>query len=299
MTVKQINFHGVNRHKSYFEGWYLKHQCEDDSIAFIPALHMNEAGIPTCSIQVITPNDSYTVDFPKEDFMVSSSQFFVKMGNNVFSKDGMSVDLHTDKFKINGHIDYNEITPIHSDIMGPFRFFPFMQCNHGVVSLSHNLSGTLNINEKMVNFNGGVGYIETDWGSSFPSDYLWTQCNWQDGGNCSVMLSIANIPISAISFTGCIGTIYYKDKEYRLATYNGARIIEYSKDTAIVKQGRYALIVTALDYKPCSLKAPCQGTMNRTVHESLESKVRYHFLERDKTVFDIVSHKASFETFGL
>ena len=38
----------------YFEGWYLKHQNRDDTIAFIPAVHADQNGQWTVSLQIVT-----------------------------------------------------------------------------------------------------------------------------------------------------------------------------------------------------------------------------------------------------
>ena len=39
--------------------------------------------------------------------------------------------------------------------MGPFAFFPFMECYHGIVSMDHQVFGKLEINGEIVNFDGG------------------------------------------------------------------------------------------------------------------------------------------------
>lgn len=49
--------------RNYFEGWYLKHQSETDSLALIPSCHYNAAGKATGSLQVITPEWSQQVPF--------------------------------------------------------------------------------------------------------------------------------------------------------------------------------------------------------------------------------------------
>ena len=50
--------------------------------------------------------------------------------------------------------------------MGPFRFIPFLQCRHGVVSMSHKTKGSIQINGDSINFHGGRGYAEKDCGCS-------------------------------------------------------------------------------------------------------------------------------------
>ena len=45
-------------------------------------------------------------------------------------------------------------------IMGPFSYFKYMQCNHGIISLSSHVSGTLVVDGKKLDMNGGTCYIE-------------------------------------------------------------------------------------------------------------------------------------------
>ncbi|MEG2074815.1 MAG: tocopherol cyclase family protein, partial [Angelakisella sp.] len=215
------NFHGETKRHSYFEGWYLKHQIGDRMVAVIPAFHLDSKGKASASVQIITENASYWLEYPSEAFKVHPKRFCVKVGDSSFSQSGVHLNIRGEGITLAGQLSYGAFTPLASDIMGPFRFLPNMQCNHGVLSLCHSLTGTLVLNGERLDFTGGVGYIEKDWGSSFPSSYLWTQCNWQDKGNCAVMASIANIPFMGGSFTGCIASVLYDGVEYRLATYSG------------------------------------------------------------------------------
>lgn len=49
-----------------------------------------------------------------------------------------------------------------------FSFIPFMECNHDIVSVNHDLRGRISVNRNVIEFDGGKGYIEKDWGVSFP-----------------------------------------------------------------------------------------------------------------------------------
>ncbi|MPN29068.1 hypothetical protein SDC9_176516 [bioreactor metagenome] len=91
-------------------------------------------------------------------------------------------------------VKYKSDKLLNAGIMGWYRFVPFMECYHGVVSLTHNLNGKIYINNEVHNFKDGKGYIEKDWGSSMPSAWIWMQSNHFNENNSSFMLSIANIP---------------------------------------------------------------------------------------------------------
>ena len=179
--------------------------------------------------------------------------------------------------------------------MGPFRFFAGMQCSHGVISMGHSLRGTLELNGERLDFSNGIGYIETDRGRSFPSAYLWTQCVWGGAERGSLMLAVATVPLPVAGFTGCIGSILYGGREYRLATYRGARIEAWSSSGAVIRQGTYRLDVQLLNERRQALRAPVEGRMERTIHESLCAEVRYRFWHGKDLLFQHTDANASFE----
>lgn len=74
--------------------------------------------------------------------------------------------------------------------MGPFQFVPFMQCRHSVFSMKHQVNEQITINGQIYKFKNGIGYMEGDRGYSFPKQYIWMQCCFNDG---SLMLSVADI----------------------------------------------------------------------------------------------------------
>ena len=57
--------------------------------------------------------------------------------------------------------------------MGPFSYLSFMECYHGILSMKHSLEGTLSWNGQLIDFTNGIGYLEKDWGSSFPCNPIY------------------------------------------------------------------------------------------------------------------------------
>lgn len=289
------NFHGNYKTHSFFEGWYLKHQAQGKTIAFIPSFHIGKNKKRFAQIQVITDEGSHCFRFLVKEFRADENRFSVRIGPNYFSSTGINVDLQSQNFSVKGILHYSALTPPDGDMMGPFRYIPLMQCNHGVLSLTHRLEGTLEINGTEVDFADGTGYIEKDWGTSFPEAYLWTQLNWFENRDCSVMLSVADVPFMGTSFTGCIGCVYYGGREYRLATYRGAKIIRNTPKDVVVAQNSYTLRVQLLADGAHKLFAPQNGEMTRTIRESPSCKVRYTFYVKNVKLFDVTRENASFE----
>lgn len=281
--------------KRFFEGWYFKHQYENFNIAFIPGINIDKNGVKYSFIQVITDSNSYYIKYNYEDFSISEDKLTIKIKDNIFSKKGVIVNIVKKDILIKGKLDYKDITPIKYDIMGPFSLLSFMECNHGVISLHHKVYGSLKINNEELIIKDGTGYIEKDWGSSFPKSYLWIQSNDFKDEKTSIMVSIADIPISKFEFKGCIAVVYYKGKEYRLATYNGVKILSYNENGVIIKRGKYKLEIDIKENYPQKLLAPNGGEMIRTIYENISCKATFKFYIKDSKLFGLESNNTSFE----
>ncbi len=303
--------------KGFFEGWYLKHQIGERVFAFIVSVHENKLEEGYANIQLVTNEGSFSKRFDLSEYVSRIDEFAVKIGNNIFSRKGCKVAIDFDGFQVNCNIKYGQLTPLEKPIMGPFRHLKFLECNHDILSMTHSISGYLEINGDIVELTGGVGYIEKDKGHSFPQEYLWTQCNFNNEHDNSIMLAIAEVPIGPTRFTGVIAEIYYSGKHYRLATYHGVKIRQKSSKSAILIQGRYKLRIQLIEepYKieiednpkgkqkgkkrdKYPLDAPKNGDMDIQIYESPCCKMRYTFYEGDKKKFDFISRVASYEYYS-
>lgn len=275
--------------RDYFCGWYLKCQNEDQTIALIPVYHIAERK-KTCSVQVITDDGSWNVVFPYGELKMQASG--VDIAHNSFGMEGIRLNLRTLELTATGSLRFGPFARVKYDIMGPFRYVPFMECRHRIFSMRHSVNGSLEINGVSYEFKDGVGYIEGDRGYSFPKEYLWTQCCFPEG---SVMLSVADIPFCGFRFTGVIGAIQYRGTEYRLGTYLGARAVSIRDGAVEIIQGRRKLTVKRLEKKGHPLAAPAGGKMSRTIHETAACRAYFHYQEKGRTIFEFETDHASFE----
>lgn len=277
--------------RQYFQGYYFKCQHQDHALAIIPACHQT-ADEKSCSIQIITHDGSWSIPFPYTTFKMDKKGLPISIQENFFSPKQLQLNIHTDVLNIEGSLHFKELTPLHYDIMGPFHLVPRMECYHEVISMSHLVSGDLHINNEIYHFQDDLGYIEGDRGRSFPQSYLWTHCFFDDG---SIMLSVATIPLGLIHFTGIICAIHYLGKEYRLATYLGAKVVSINQGNIHIRQGHDDLIITYMDHAGHSLLAPQQGQMARMIRENIQCHASYCFKRKNKVLFEFQSHQASFE----
>lgn len=279
----------------YFKGWYFKQQGEDETVALIPALHTDVRGNGTASLQIITREEALCVEYPGKSFHADRRGPRIALGRSFFSTAGLRLDVDTDGINAKGELAFGPLSRLQYDVMGPFQFVPFMECRHSVASMAHTVNGQLLINGKHYLLEDGIGYIEGDRGRSFPKRYAWAQCLWREEGPCSLFLSVADIPFWRGSFTGIIGAVILKGREYRIATYLGARINHIGDGRVVVSQGEYTLSAKRLSGGGMALKAPVMGGMTRMIRENPACRARFHFTRGKEVLFDFETDRAGFE----
>ncbi len=278
-------FQGSLKKKNYFEGWYFKQVTADlsDTIAIIPGVSIVKND-PHAFIQIMDGANGFTdyIKYPLEEFTWGKKEFSVKVGSSEFSRKGIILDIRSERTNLNGKVAFSNAVSYPKSlfapgIMGWYSFVPLMECNHGVVSVSHDLSGNISLNNNIIDFDGGKGYIEKDWGVSFPEAWIWVQSNNFSGHDTSFMLSIAKIPWMGRFFIGLISFLYLDQKFYLFSTYNGSVFsdIQNNKDSLHIAllNKTHKLSIRIIKNSFCDLKAPVSGEMSRRIKESIDSEV--------------------------
>jgi hypothetical protein len=278
--------------RGYFEGWYFKvvdATCPQ-TLAIIPGVSIEPSGRRHAFVQVIQDDGSaHWFDLPWEAFSFAKDRFEIRVGGCTFTDREIVLDLDDGVLRVRGALELGEPQPwpVHTlspGIMGPFRFAPFMECYHGVLSLDHSVSGTLEIDGRSCTFDGGRGYTEKDWGRSFPSAWVWVQSNGFEQAGVSLTASIARIPWLGSSFVGSIVGLLVDGRLYRFATYTGAKLVSLAHTPGAVEfalqDRRYRIEVSATGAVPGTLRSPVLGRMIGRVEESLTGIVDVRLTER-------------------
>jgi len=143
--------------------------------------------------------------------------FRMRIGRSEFSEQGVHIDVTPDadddaRDSVYADITFDGMTPwttrlLHPSTMGVLGWLSGLECYHHVLSLHHRLKGFIRFEEAAANgaqrpatadsadssfspphvspdlspgtlhLDGGVGYMEKDWGSSFPDAWIWAQSN--------------------------------------------------------------------------------------------------------------------------
>jgi hypothetical protein len=332
-TLHPEGFHGTGRTRRFFEGWYLKCVSADRQHrwAFIPGLFLGPHGGGEAFVQVLdgATHRSWFHQFHISDFHAEEGRFEVQVGKNHFSDKGMSLDLADGALK--GRLEFNRgrgltgwpVTKTSPGIMGPFGLLPFMECSHGLVSFSHELSGSLEIDGQQVSFDGGLGYIEKDWGAAFPSAYTWMQSNHFERPRVCLSAAIAIIPTMppglvasgldkvarlvagkpASSFRGFIAGLWIDGELHTFATWAGARTEKLEIDDHHVRwtmsNAHEILEIVTERAAGGLLHAPMRTEMHRRVVESIDARIGVRLTKTSgELLFNDVGVCGGLEVFG-
>lgn len=308
-------FQGSLRRRNYFEGWYYKMVTanEEMSLAVIPGVATGAASRDAQAfVQILDGRTGSTwyIPYDVEEFSYSDVALDGMVGPNSFSKDAIRLDIAENEITLQGEVRMRGLSTLRPrmlrpGIMGWYSFVPFMECYHGLVSMNHELEGSLTMNGQTFRFDGGRGYIEKDWGTSMPSSWIWMQSNHFSQPGISFMASVARIPWLGSAFTGFLAPLLFDDEIHIFATYTGAKLIEVSftakSATLVLEDRKYRLHVHASRERTNSglLQAPVAGNMERRIGESLDARIEMRLEERNGIlIYEGTGSSAGFEMVG-
>ncbi len=303
-------FQGNSRKKQYFEGWYYKQVSHDynKTLAIIPGISLGED--PHAFIQLIDGKTgvSHYVSYPVGSFSADAKTLDIQIGENRFTQQSVQLNISTKDVQANGKLNYQHqvnwpVSIFRPGIMGWYRYMPFMECYHGVVGVNQTVHGNISLNQEEYVFTEGFGYIEKDWGRSFPEQWIWLHANCFENRDTVLMMSIAKIPWMGRYFIGFLAFVYHQGKFYNFFTYNRSKIRSIEQDEKqcelIFGNVKYQLHINAKQKGAGKLKAPVLGKMDRMIKESVDSEVHFTLKKtKGEIIYTGISHQAGLEIFG-
>jgi tocopherol cyclase len=299
-------YHGHDKRPPFFEGWYFKlvDASGQHRYAIIPGIFKSDDPAQHHAfVQVLNGTTGHVVyhRFPADAFHAAHDRLDVRIGASRFTDRSLSVHVDAPGQMLDGEVVFEGITPwpvtlISPGIMGWYSWVPTMECYHGVLSLDHVLSGAFVVDGRTIDWSGGRGYIEKDWGASFPSAWIWLQTNHfapatsvaaqgtlLTASVASLTASVAIIPWRRSSFRGMIVGLWHGGRLYRFATYTGAKTerLEVSDERVTwVLRGRpfvggpaHRLELRAMRAEGGLIRGPSTIEMGVRVAESLSASV--------------------------
>jgi tocopherol cyclase len=307
--------HRLERGDGYFEGWYFKFVDADGAqpYAIIPGVFLGDDGHAFIQVLDGRAGTASYHRFPLESFHASRSDFEIEIAGSHFSKHGIDLAIDSQQTSaeqgVHGSLRFSAwhpwpVTLTSPGVMGPYSFAPFMECNHGILSLDHAVSGALTVDGRETIYDGGRGYSEKDWGRAFPSGYVWTQSNHFERDGVSITASVARIPWLTGAFRGFLVGFLIDGELHRFTTYTGAEIESLTLDDSHLhlrlRNRSHRLEIDARKEEGGVLHAPYGRQMIERVAETMSSEVELRFssLATDTTLFEGRGRHACLEVQG-
>ena len=292
-TLNPAAYHGHGKKPPFFEGWYYKaiDASEEHRYAIIPGIFLSDDPAKRHAfVQVLDGRTGHATyhRYPADQFWAADGLLDLRIGPNHFTPESLSVQIDTPELALSGELRFGPVRPwpvtwTSPGIMGWYAWMPFMECYHGVVSLDHGIEGKLQVNAQTIDFGGGRGYTEKDWGRAFPQAWIWYQTNHFDQPGISLTCSLAIIPWIGRSFPGFIVGFWHGGVLYRFATYTGASIerlaLTDQQVSWAIRNKRHRLEMVATRAEGGLLHAPTTVDMDRRIAETLTATVEVRLTE--------------------
>ena len=302
-------FHGHGADAPFFEGWYIKLVSADlrRRWAMIPGVFRgvgDDEVRDEAFVQVLDglTGRSWYHRFEADALVASDRAFEVAIGGNRFDATGVTLELP----QLRGRLEYTSpLVPFPAPgIMGPYAYVPAMECFHGLVSLGHGLAGELEVEGVPASFDGGRGYIEKDWGRSFPAGYVWAASNHVDADpDASLVASVAIIPWRGRAFRGTIIAFRHGGRMHTWATWNRSRERMLTIDDSHVRwavEGPHGVLeLEAERVRGGLLHAPLRTAQHQRVEETLDARITFrHSDAAGRVLLEGSADCAGLEVFG-
>lgn len=213
----------------------------------------------------------------------------------------MILDFLMEGISVKEEFGFSEFTPIRTsflkpNIMGWLTFLP-NECNHSITSMKHEVNGTLAMGDRTWQVEEASGYVEKDWGTGFPREYVWVQANdWKES---SVVFSYATVPVLGQHARGFFLVLHHEGQEYRFSSIEGSRMLHFKvrKDSfvAVISKGKMRVVLRAKQAHPVALASPDHGEMKAKIKESLDGKMDVLLQKEKRNLIHLETTRASID----
>ncbi|MEX1191379.1 MAG: tocopherol cyclase family protein [Brumimicrobium sp.] len=286
-NIYNQGFHKTTSNQPYFEGFYYKFVNEEGEMIVVIAGISFSKTENHAFIQVASNKSSkaYFYKFPLSEFDTNGNTFNFSIGENIFSNNTVKLSLPdvNGEIKILNRNDWKRSWWSPS-IMGFLSYIPNIECKHDVLTTNSMITGAIDLNNKKTEFKSGKGYIEKNWGQSFPKEYVWGHANQFKTKSLSVQFALAKPKWLVFRPSVYIGYVKYNGSVTHFGTHHFSHL-------SIQKEGEYIIITIRRIGKkiilriklesPIDLVSPKDGELINVIKEYMNSSIQISIFTRN------------------
>lgn len=210
---KPSSLQGGFDRKKYFEGWFHKIYSAKykASIILIYGYTTGNSAKKFGFIQVHIPNQKVLIMyFDKNEVFCDPNQHIVRMGEHILTTN--KIDIKTQEIDIQLHLTDNQSIHTFKNSMGYSYVIPNLPCYHAILNKSHFVSGEINTKNTSFVMNQDMGYLEKNWGTSFPENYIWLHAVDPNNVEVNLLFSQAEIKWMGSTFLRHLGYLNFENE---------------------------------------------------------------------------------------
>jgi tocopherol cyclase len=286
--TKPSDLRGNFDRKKYFEGWFHKIYSQEHRASFVIIYGYTTGDTPAKFgfIQVHLPNQEPRIlYFDRSEVSCDPNQHRVCMGVNELSLERMKI--RTEELIIDLHFGKNDPIRTVKNSMGYHYFIPNLPCYHAVCNLSHTVSGEIRTTNDQFSFKAETGYLEKNWGTSFPENYQWLHAIAPNDPATSLLFSQAEIGWFGNQFQRHVGYIRIKNEVVDFRRLKDVSIrseqVESNKQRIHIRSRELDLEITIITDQQVFLLGPEDGTLRRNIGHYADAQVELRITRGSET----------------
>ena len=267
---------------NYFEGWFQKIYSpeHDTSFIIIYGFATGNKSEKTGFIQICLPNQEIIyLTFHKNEVICDKRKHFIQFGNHFISEH--KIKIQTDEIQLDLDFSKKQEQQSGKNTMGNYYLLPNLPCYHAIVDGYHSVNGQIQYLNDSYTFTNAVGYLEKNWGISFPEKYIWMHAFDAKNTDNQLLFSQADIKWNGRTFIKHLGFIKLNGIYFDLRKLKKCKTAISNKDENkqfISIKSKFLEIEMNISYKkPIFFKGPQNGKMERIIEHYndiiLEGKV--------------------------
>jgi hypothetical protein len=299
---KPNSIRGNFERNKYFEGWFQKVYSKEHNASFILIY-----GYATQNsddhfgfLQVLVPDQEPEIAyFPKYEVSCDIEQHIFRLGHNLLTKESIHINTHS--FSID--LKLKNLHPLRTfkNSMGYAYFIPNLPCYHSVLTTAQNVSGEIQHNGVYYSLNNGMGYLEKNWGTTFPESYFWIHAVDPNNPARSLLFSKAKIVWLGKTYIKHVGYLCLDGQQIELRELKNFSVSNsnVSPENQIIQmRSASAQIDLSLDYgREVVFHGPKDGALSRLIQHKTDVKIEVLLnYENRKHKYQMVGN---FEDIGL
>jgi len=148
--------------------------------------------------------------FDKHEIFCDSNQHIIRMGAHVLTTH--KIDINTNEIGIQLDLTNNQPIRTFKNSMGYNYVIPNLPCYHAILNKSHTISGEIRVGDANFVMDKDMGYLEKNWGTSFPDNYIWLHAVDPTNTEVNLLFSQAEIKWMGSTFLRHLGYLNFENE---------------------------------------------------------------------------------------